>query len=872
MFDTSGSMAFTTAALDSNCSFANTTPECYPNLNDSDLENDRSRMDIARSVIKDIVNNSALVGKANFGLLEWNSAWSENLSTYDCNFLNPYYTGALKPYREKLCGETLKVKISQSGASDIIKLVDDLMVGGSTKLDAAMIAAKEYLYSAESPVKKNLSCQKNIVILISDGNWTGSTADAIVADFNANNIKTYVVGFSAGATNVNNYNNLAKAGGTTAPFFAKNSKELYDALNRAITAATEIPQTLQQVSSKDALIKSSFLPLNDHQWKGYLKRQKIEAGKFVDLWEAGALLNTRAHSDRKIWTVNNNLELSIDNFKSTNAITLGSLIYEDLTLQSDTARISKLINFVRGDDAYGEFGGSRWKLTDIYHSKPLLVEAPIQEYSSQRTNTESYYRGLNGYAGFRSQWKARRGVVYVGSNGGMLHAFDSLSGQELWSFVPPPVLNKLRNMESANVAMTNTIYTVDGSPQVEDIFYKGAWHTVLICGLGRGGRAYFALDITDPDRPFHLYSFENDAINSKVHYWDASGAKTSYTYTQLSGQPGFDYSRLGEAFSEPVFTLMPNEGSMRWVFVIGGGYYGLTKTSQKAVVSVVDAESGRIIKSIDLPDYASANFANGVTSQVSKMSPDSFLSLGSSGSLIYFTDLQGKLWKLNLSNSGDLFHIEQVLNAGATLANDRLTFNKVAAFNLKGKALNFFFGTGNLFDATRSSDAIKNRLFSVKDNDFPGTRNLLGTYPLTLDQAIPDLTATSAQCASSLERGWYLNLESFKDTTGISLGKNWRALNTPVIYQQKIYLEVYQPDQANSCGGGVTRLVVIDMCGKTMVSSKIIAGVANQIFFYKGQLFLTTNNDELVNVRQIQDVKKFTLAPQSSVKYKTRVH
>ena len=45
----------------------------------------------------------------------------------------------------------------------------------------------------------------------------------------------------------------------------------------------------------------------------------------------------------------------------------------------------------------------------------------------------------------------------------------------------------------------NSIYGIDGSSSVKDIYIDGKWKTVLISGLGAGGHSFFALDITDPD-------------------------------------------------------------------------------------------------------------------------------------------------------------------------------------------------------------------------------------------------------------------------------------------------------------------------------------------------------------------------------------
>jgi uncharacterized protein YegL len=868
MLDTSGSMAW---VVDRDY--------IYPsNILDSRIEK-------AKAVIKDVVSNPAFKDKANFGLMEWNSGVNESVSEVNCNYYSQHYVGgdrtktSYPPYITKTCGERLDVPISITGSSDILNMLNQLVPGGGTNLDAAMLLARSYLQSTNSPVNTALNCQKNIIILISDGDWTGTQALGIVKDFNSSNIKTYAIGFSSGATNQNNYNDIAKAGGSGTPYFVQDSSQLSAVLNTVLTSVTEVPQTLQQVSGKDALIKASFLPVNNHQWKGYLKKQRIDgSGNFVDVWEAGSLLNSRSYTDRKVWTALEGLATSTNNFVEANSNLITNALYPNLATQPQSADVKKLINFVRGADAYEEFGGSRWKLGDIYHSKPVLVAAPSDSYSTKNTNTEAAYRASQGYSSFVAQWAARKSVVYAGGNDGMLHAFDALTGTELWTFVPPPMLAKLNNMNAGQAGLSNTIYGIDGSPQAKDVFFQGAWHSILVCGLGRGGKAYFALDVTDPDSPKSLYAFENDSLNQQVFYWDATGKKYSYSYNALATLSNFDYAKLGEAWSDPTFVLMPVGGVQRWVFVIGSGYAGFSTNTIGAAAFVVDVSSGQLIKRLDLNNASGSDFANGVMSQMTKVSADDYANANFKGAILYFVDLQSKLWKLNLSDKDELYHLEKVSYATSTLSNDRLSFSQLASIDVAGlRNLYLMFGTGNLLDASRISDSISNRLFAVRDKDFPAVTNADGAYPLDSSLKLKDLSQGGGQCSTSYDRGWYLNLNGYKDSAGADIGNNWRVLNTPLVYQQKIYLEIYQPNQGNPCAAGTTRLILIDLlCGNMMVSSTVINGAADQIFFYNGNLYLTTVNDKLTNVSNIPDIKKFVTtynpSKKTPIKFRVRVH
>ena len=65
---------------------------------------------------------------------------------------------------------------------------------------------------------------------------------------------------------------------------------------------------------------------------------------------------------------------------------------------------------------------------------------------------------------------------------------------------------------------TNPIYGVDGSVTAHDMYFKKpgtnspGWYTILMVPYGRGGAGFSLLDVTNPDKPDHLYSIYNDFI------------------------------------------------------------------------------------------------------------------------------------------------------------------------------------------------------------------------------------------------------------------------------------------------------------------------------------------------------------------------
>jgi type IV pilus assembly protein PilY1 len=162
----------------------------------------------------------------------------------------------------------------------------------------------------------------------------------------------------------------------------------------------------------------------------------------------------------------------------------------------------------------------RRPLGDIFHSNPLVVAAPEiplldQTFSQfrQRRLTIGGWRTVEKTIGTREQ------VVYVGTNDGILHAFNADTGEEIWGFVPPYLTGTIRAM------YPNTHqYGVDGTPVAREVIYTrsgtalgngDSWRTVLVVGLRGGGGAYVALDVTDPYDPKFLWQFtDTNLVNA----------------------------------------------------------------------------------------------------------------------------------------------------------------------------------------------------------------------------------------------------------------------------------------------------------------------------------------------------------------------
>ncbi len=823
-----------------------------------------SRLDDAKKVIKQIVSSSDLTKSANFGLMDWNT------------------------------NARMQVNISSTGASEIYKKVDSLRAGGATYIANAMRLAKSYFNGPNTPIK--YPCQKNVLIVISDGGFNGWGNNRPQYGYDVakelytgkNEIPTVVIGFHSGIQDT--HKKLAEAGGTytndgndsndISPIVANSWQELHTAIADIIRQNIELRQTytapviLPGINTPDALFHSTFKYRNyssklgtctsdgkksvSCQWEGHLKKYELDADGMptaTPKWDAGKKLDLKSAANRKIWSMLKFMgaDTTMNNFHVDNLIEIKMVIDEASGKLSTDDEITTLINFVRGLDAYdedkdGSTSDERWKLAEIYHSELKTVGPPNDNIidNSNYSNTEAYYRYKNNYDTFKGGKCGKQGcshrkeVVYVGANDGMLHAFDSQTGEELWAFVPPNMVKNLPQLSSTKPNTTNSIFGVDGSVVVKDIFYDNKWRTVLLAGMGRGGLAYFALDVSNPNAPSFLFAFENDAMDERVYYWDGDGNRESLGYTH-GILPEYDFSKLGEAWSAPIITLMSIKGKQKWVAVFGAGYSGGVNTSYGSAVYVIDLEDqGKVLKRIDLTDVSS-NIANSQPAELVAITPDLTTIANYKGAMLYFADLESKQWKINLTDKGTLYEVTPVFNAEATQENDRMEFFRVVSTIDPDNALWNYYGTGNQQKVQRVSPDINNRIFGLKDKQFPAFQSVKGLGN-TAVSSLKNTTKKNSACPTKSDLGWYVNLE-----------KNERITGALAIKDGKVQAVRYLPNKADLCSPGKSYYTEHGyLCGNTLRRIYLGEGISTGVVNYKGKTYFGITGETSGDIKDDQ--------------------
>ena len=237
------------------------------------------------------------------------------------------------------------------------------------------------------------------------------------------------------------------------------------------------------------------------------------------------------------------------------------------------------------------------KLGDIINSDPHYVKNENFGYNILPSD-----EGLS-YSAFLLDKNDRTAMIYAGANDGMLHGFDAATGQEKLAYVPNAVWPNLPLL--TNPAYTHK-YFVDGSPTAWDAYWGTSWKTVLVGSLGAGGKAVYALDVSNP----------NTFGNSNV-LWEFTHADMGYVMGNV--------------------TVARFADDNYWA-VFGNGY---ASTSGKAVLYMVRVDAPGTVKMIEVD-----NAGNGLsTPTLVDSDGDRIIDM------IYAGDLKGNVWKFDVSGS-----------------------------------------------------------------------------------------------------------------------------------------------------------------------------------------------------------------------------
>jgi len=280
----------------------------------------------------------------------------------------------------------------------------------------------------------------------------------------------------------------------------------------------------------------------------------------------------------------------------------------DNTAFSAAANRSDVVDFLRGDRSR-EYPAGNLRLRfsvmgDVIHSNPVYVAVPKSNIPDST------------YVTFTNANKNRAPRVYVGANDGMLHAFDALNGNEVWAYIPSLVLGELSKLASRPYAHA---YYVDGDLTVQDAYFANSWHSVLLGGLGGGGKGLFALDVTNPD----LSSESSSTGGDKKLLWELS--------------PNGD-NDIGYIFGASTVAQL-NDG--KWYAINGNG---VSSVNGIAKLVLIELQTGTVTK---------ISTASGSGGAPNGLSSPALVDTDNDGKadIAYAGDIDGDLWKFDLTGS-----------------------------------------------------------------------------------------------------------------------------------------------------------------------------------------------------------------------------
>lgn len=318
-------------------------------------------------------------------------------------------------------------------------------------------------------------------------------------------------------------------------------------------------------------------------------------------------------------------------------------------------------------------------------------------------------------------------TLYVGANDGMLHAFNASNGEEVFAYVPGIVaFNKLAMLSRGDYAHK---FLVDG-PVVVTSRSLTPGKNILVGALGKGGKGLYALDVTSPGA----------ASAASVSKWERAETPDN---------------NMGLVMGRPILSLV--QGASAPAAVLGNG---VNSTGNKAVLLVINAETGAVIREVDT-GVGSDAAPNGLSAPTGVYGPD-----GKTLAYAYAGDMLGNVWKFDLTSSNpaswtakrlftamDGANKAQPISAGVTIAVHPRTSKRWV-----------FFGTGRYLaseDADSTNKDVQS-MYGFIDSDETIARSDLTSRIVKITTATESGFAVRAfEGKATLpadSKGWYIDL------------------------------------------------------------------------------------------------------------------
>lgn len=526
-----------------------------------------------------------------------------------------------------------------------------------------------------------------------------------------------------------------------------------------------------QTSASSAAVSSAvlrteslgfFAGFRSEDWSGTLMGYNFDQGS--EIWNAETVLENTPAANRTLITHNGTDGVEMEFASSASLSNLSTAqqqaLNADPTLASSQDNLGhQRLAWLHGDTNANATFRSREAtnngvtvqrlLGDIINANPQFVGKTNYGFS-RLPSTEG-----TSYGPFRSTsaYQNRIDALYVPANDGILHAFNSETGNELFGYVPGELLLPAGTNSHARISELmdpgySHEYFMDGTPRVQDAYIdkdgngSKEWRTILVGTMGLGGKTVFALDVTDPGS----FSPSGDVL------WE------------------FTHPDLGYGVTDPQIARLANGD---WAAIFGNGYNGASNESSLFVVNLSD---GTLLKQLETASGSAAN-PNGLASPVITSFPET----DAITRYAYAGDLLGNMWRFDLTKNVSNWSATRLFSAEDSSGNPQpITVAPRVALNPSNSdELIIAFGTGSFLRNGDESNYNVQSLYGIKDDLSNSNlersdlveQTITTQEQVTVNRASGNGTNTftvrdTSDNGLTTEQGWYLDLIYGSSQTG----------------------------------------------------------------------------------------------------------
>jgi type IV pilus assembly protein PilY1 len=462
---------------------------------------------------------------------------------------------------------------------------------------------------------------------------------------------------------------------------------------------------------------------------------------------------------------------------------------------------TQYLSYLRGDQS-NEVGSTATGGTQSLRARSLLlgdiVDANLTPVSGP---SMGFSDGNNpGYAAFTTLWAARPTVVYAAANDGMLHGFLGATGSEIFAYVPSATIQGPTGTPQVNglAALGNPNFThhyyVDATPLAFDVDLNHTggntsgspnWHTLLIGGLGKGGKSYYAIDITDPA----TMALSTESVLAAKVQWE------------------FTDSTMGYSYGAPIVVKTAQYG---WVAIFTSGY---NSSSTLGYIYIVNPSTGALLQKIATPSASS-----GLT-QASAFIQDATDFTAES---VYVGDLNGQVWRFDLTKTSGTYPAPTLLATLTDSSGNAQPVTSAPEIEIHPSTLKRYvmLGTGKLLSSSDVASTAIQSFYVILDGVAGAFSTVSTPITRTSMQAVTASGLVAGITLTPTQLGWYIDLGT--GTGGIA----WRVILSPVSFDGTVAFAADLPS-GNACNpGGQSEIYAVNYATATSILISQPAGYA----------------------------------------------